>query len=164
MKPELSDGANVGAIIYGRPSIVVVMNRLGNSESSYLRRAADEPVDWYAWGDEAFDRARNEDKPVLLSIGAVWCHWCHVMARETWQDPGDGGAHQPRLRGDQGGPGRPAGDRPPLPGGRAGADRAGRLAAHGRFSRPTGSLSTAAPISRARRCAACPPSGKCWKR
>jgi uncharacterized protein YyaL (SSP411 family) len=63
------------------------MNRLGNSESSYLRKAAGEPVDWYAWGDEAFDRARSEDKPVLLSIGAVWCHWCHVMARETWHDP-----------------------------------------------------------------------------
>ncbi|HUL62752.1 MAG TPA: thioredoxin domain-containing protein [Methanocella sp.] len=63
------------------------MKRLANSPSSYLRRAADEPVDWYPWDDEAFDRARREDKPVLLSIGAVWCHWCHVMARETWKDP-----------------------------------------------------------------------------
>jgi len=63
------------------------MSRLANSPSSYLRRAAGEPVDWYPWGDEAFDRARREDKPVLLSIGAVWCHWCHVMARETWRDP-----------------------------------------------------------------------------
>jgi uncharacterized protein YyaL (SSP411 family) len=64
------------------------MNRLGESESSYLRRAADEPIDWYPWGDEAFERAKEEDKPVLLSIGAVWCHWCHVMAHETWHDPG----------------------------------------------------------------------------
>ncbi|WP_148266561.1 thioredoxin domain-containing protein [Methanocella arvoryzae] len=62
------------------------MNRLGEADSSYLRRAADEPIDWYPWGDEAFDRAKAEDKPVLLSIGAVWCHWCHVMARETWHD------------------------------------------------------------------------------
>ncbi len=63
------------------------MNRLANSPSSYLRRAADEPIDWYPWGDEAFDRARRENKPVLLSIGAVWCHWCHVMAHDTWYDP-----------------------------------------------------------------------------
>ena len=63
------------------------MNRLADSVSSYLRRAADEPIDWYPWSDEAFERARREDRPVLLSIGAVWCHWCHVMARETWQDP-----------------------------------------------------------------------------
>jgi uncharacterized protein YyaL (SSP411 family) len=63
------------------------MNRLASSPSSYLRRAADQPVNWYPWGDEPFERARREDKPVLLSIGAVWCHWCHVMARETWDDP-----------------------------------------------------------------------------
>ncbi|MGA9138998.1 MAG: thioredoxin domain-containing protein [Methanocella sp.] len=62
------------------------MNRLANSPSSYLQRAADEPIDWYPWGDEAFERARRENKPVLLSIGAVWCHWCHVMAHDTWQD------------------------------------------------------------------------------
>ncbi len=64
------------------------MNRLAESDSSYLKRASDEPIDWYPWSDEAFERARREDKPVLLSIGAVWCHWCHVMARETWHDPG----------------------------------------------------------------------------
>jgi len=63
------------------------MNRLADSPSSYLRRAADEPIDWYPWGDEAFERARRENKPVLLSIGAVWCHWCHVMAHDTWYDP-----------------------------------------------------------------------------
>lgn len=64
-----------------------MMNRLADSPSSYLRRAADEPIDWYPWGDEAFERARREDKPVLLSIGAVWCHWCHAMAHDTWYDP-----------------------------------------------------------------------------
>ncbi|OPY26406.1 MAG: hypothetical protein A4E28_02515 [Methanocella sp. PtaU1.Bin125] len=63
------------------------MNRLANSQSSYLQRAADEPIDWYPWGGEAFERARRENKPVLLSIGAVWCHWCHVMAHDTWHDP-----------------------------------------------------------------------------
>ncbi|MCD1294388.1 thioredoxin domain-containing protein [Methanocella sp. CWC-04] len=60
--------------------------RLAGSKSSYLRKAADEPVEWYAWSEEAFERARKENKPVLLSIGAVWCHWCHVMAHESWQD------------------------------------------------------------------------------
>ena len=64
-----------------------MMNKLANSQSSYLKRAADEPIDWYPWCEEAFDRARVEDKPILLSIGAVWCHWCHVMARESWRDP-----------------------------------------------------------------------------
>ncbi|HEY3421885.1 MAG TPA: thioredoxin domain-containing protein [Methanocellaceae archaeon] len=64
-----------------------MMNKLANSQSSYLKRAANEPIDWYPWCDEAFERARAEDRPILLSIGAVWCHWCHVMARESWQDP-----------------------------------------------------------------------------
>ncbi len=72
---------------YNRSSILTMMNKLANSQSSYLKRAADEPIDWYPWCDEAFERARAEDKPILLSIGAVWCHWCHVMARESWRDP-----------------------------------------------------------------------------
>ncbi len=63
------------------------MNRLAGESSSYLKNAAGQPVDWYPWGDEAFEKARREDKPVLLSIGAVWCHWCHVMAHESWDDP-----------------------------------------------------------------------------
>jgi len=62
-------------------------NRLAGSTSSYLNKAVNEPIDWYPWGEEAFGRARKEDKPVLLSIGAVWCHWCHVMAHESWDDP-----------------------------------------------------------------------------
>lgn len=61
-------------------------NRLANSKSSYLKKGADELIDWYPWSDEAFERAHREDKPILLSIGAVWCHWCHVMARESWHD------------------------------------------------------------------------------
>jgi len=62
-------------------------NRLVNSRSPYLRSAAHQPVDWHEWGEEAFTRARVEDKPVLLDIGAVWCHWCHVIDRESYDNP-----------------------------------------------------------------------------
>ena len=62
------------------------MNRLANERSPYLRHAAGQPVQWYPWCDEAFDRARSENKPVFLSSGGVWCHWCHVMAKETFED------------------------------------------------------------------------------
>ncbi|MER3449955.1 MAG: thioredoxin domain-containing protein [Chloroflexota bacterium] len=61
-------------------------NRLANETSPYLRQHADNPVDWYPWGDEAFERARREDKPILLSIGYAACHWCHVMERESFED------------------------------------------------------------------------------
>ena len=62
-------------------------NRLGTERSAYLRSAAHQPVDWYPWSEEAFERARREDKPVLLDIGAVWCHWCHVLDQESYDDP-----------------------------------------------------------------------------
>ena len=62
--------------------------RLARSASPYLRSAAHQPVEWYEWGEEAFARARAEDKPILLDIGAVWCHWCHVIDRESYEDPG----------------------------------------------------------------------------
>lgn len=62
-------------------------NRLAHSSSPYLRQHAEQPVDWYPWGDEAFARARREDKPVFLSIGYSACHWCHVMAHESFDDP-----------------------------------------------------------------------------
>src|SRR3954462_12283145 len=62
------------------------MNRLPRETSPYLLQHAHNPVDWYAWGDEAFERARTEDKPVLLSIGYSACHWCHVMERESFED------------------------------------------------------------------------------
>ncbi len=61
-------------------------NRLDNSASSYLRSARHQPVQWHPWGDDAFARAKAEDKPVLLDIGAVWCHWCHVMDRESYEN------------------------------------------------------------------------------
>jgi uncharacterized protein YyaL (SSP411 family) len=62
-------------------------NLLEQAASSYLRSARHQPVEWHAWGQEAFDRAQTEDKPILLDIGAVWCHWCHVMDRESYEDP-----------------------------------------------------------------------------
>lgn len=61
-------------------------NRLIFSRSPYLLQHAENPVDWYPWCDEAFDRARNEDKPIFLSIGYATCHWCHVMAHECFED------------------------------------------------------------------------------
>jgi hypothetical protein len=62
-------------------------NQLEDSASAYLRSARHQPVHWHAWGQAAFARAQAEDKPVLLDIGAVWCHWCHVMDRESYEDP-----------------------------------------------------------------------------
>ena len=62
-------------------------NALDGSASAYLRSAVHQPVDWMEWGEAAFARAGSEDKPILLDIGAVWCHWCHVMDRESYEDP-----------------------------------------------------------------------------
>ena len=61
-------------------------NRLGREKSPYLLQHARNPVDWYPWGEEAFRRAKEEEKPVFLSIGYSTCHWCHVMARESFED------------------------------------------------------------------------------
>jgi uncharacterized protein YyaL (SSP411 family) len=61
-------------------------NRLKDSASPYLRSAAHQPIDWHEWGDAAFARAKAEDKPILLDIGAVWCHWCHVIDRESYEN------------------------------------------------------------------------------
>jgi uncharacterized protein YyaL (SSP411 family) len=62
-------------------------NCLEEAASSYLRSARHQPVWWHSWGAAAFARAQAEDKPILLDIGAVWCHWCHVMDRESYEDP-----------------------------------------------------------------------------
>jgi uncharacterized protein YyaL (SSP411 family) len=62
------------------------MNRLADELSPYLRQHAENPVDWYPWGEEAFATARTSDRPVLLSIGYSACHWCHVMAHESFED------------------------------------------------------------------------------
>ncbi len=61
-------------------------NRLANEESPYLLQHADNPVDWYPWGEEAFEKAKEEDKPIFLSIGYSTCHWCHVMEHESFED------------------------------------------------------------------------------
>ena len=62
-------------------------NGLNESSSAYLRSAMYQPVQWNEWGDAAFQQAQREDKPILLDIGAVWCHWCHVMDRESYENP-----------------------------------------------------------------------------
>ena len=99
------------------------MNRLAQETSPYLLQHADNPVDWYPWGDEAFSKARAEDKPVLLSVGYAACHWCHVMEHESFEDEADGRAHERALRQRQGRP-------------RGAARR--RLAVHGRGRRAHG--------------------------
>ncbi len=62
-------------------------NALAQASSSYLRSAMHQPIHWHEWGAEAFERAQRENKPILLDVGAVWCHWCHVMDRESYEDP-----------------------------------------------------------------------------
>jgi uncharacterized protein len=63
------------------------LNSLAHASSSYLRSAMHQPIRWHEWGEEAFEIAKRENKPILLDIGAVWCHWCHVMDRESYEDP-----------------------------------------------------------------------------
>jgi uncharacterized protein YyaL (SSP411 family) len=61
-------------------------NRLVHEQSPYLLQHKDNPVDWYAWGEEAFARAAREEKPIFLSVGYSTCHWCHVMEEESFED------------------------------------------------------------------------------
>src|SRR5438270_8427576 len=61
-------------------------NSLARASSSYLRSAAHQPIQWFEWGEAAFAAAREQNKPILLDVGAVWCHWCHVMDRESYED------------------------------------------------------------------------------
>src|SRR6201998_4731547 len=63
-------------------------NALAQASSSYLRSAMHQPIDWHEWGPEPFAKDKDQNKPILLDIGAVWCHWCHVMDRESYEDPG----------------------------------------------------------------------------
>ena len=62
-------------------------NRLQHEKSPYLRLHAEDPVDWFPWGAEALERAKRENRPIFLSIGYMSCHWCHVMAKESFADP-----------------------------------------------------------------------------
>jgi hypothetical protein len=75
----------------GSPKFV---NRLISEQSPYLLQHAHNPVNWFAWGDEPFERARAEGKPVLLSIGYSTCHWCHVMERESFEDIEENSQHK----------------------------------------------------------------------
>ena len=68
-------------------SLGLMSNRLAQETSPYLLQHRDNPVDWYPWGEEALERARDEDRPILLSVGYSACHWCHVMERESFEDP-----------------------------------------------------------------------------
>src|SRR2546421_13061611 len=61
-------------------------NRLANESSPYLLQHAHNPVDWFAWGAEAFEKARREDKPIFLSVGYSTCYWCHVMERQSFEN------------------------------------------------------------------------------
>jgi len=65
----------------------VALNSLAQAASSYLRSAMHQPIHWHEWGAEAFETAQRDNKPILLDIGAVWCHWCHVMDRESYESP-----------------------------------------------------------------------------
>ena len=132
------------------PLYLAVANRLAHEPSPYLLQHKDNPVDWYPWGEEAFARARAEDKPIFLSIGYSTCHWCHVMEHESFETQAVADALEPRLRLDQGRPRGAAGRRRHLHAGRADDDGQRRLAAlplpdarrrsrstAGRTSRPT---------------------------
>jgi len=66
---------------------IQALNSLSRAASAYLRSAMHQPIQWHEWGEEAFAAAQRENKPMLLDIGAVWCHWCHVMDRESYDDP-----------------------------------------------------------------------------
>lgn len=78
-------------------------NHLKDQTSPYLLQHAENPVDWYPWGARAFEKARTEDKPVFLSIGYSTCHWCHVMAHESFEERRDRRDPQPLLCAGQGG-------------------------------------------------------------
>src|SRR5437667_12464588 len=67
---------------------VETLDSLANASSSYLRPALPQPIHWHEWGEEAFKEAKRANKPILLDIGAVWRHWCHLMDRESYDPPG----------------------------------------------------------------------------
>ncbi|WP_372592513.1 DUF255 domain-containing protein, partial [Guyparkeria sp.] len=69
------------------PSSAWAENRLADTASDYLRDHADNPVDWYPWGEEALALAREQDKPIFVSVGYSTCYWCHVAKRELYEDP-----------------------------------------------------------------------------
>ncbi len=84
---ELQDGDGHGRYSSGHASIDAHKNRLAGETSPYLKQHAGNPVDWHPWGSEALELAQSTGKPILLSIGYSACHWCHVMAHESFEDP-----------------------------------------------------------------------------
>ena len=80
------DATNVGSHEMGNEALPQHTNRLIHETSPYLLQHAHNPVDWYHWGEEALHRAREENRPILLSVGYSTCHWCHVMAHESFED------------------------------------------------------------------------------
>src|SRR5512139_1731932 len=80
--PHAASGSPVS-----EPTATRRTNRLAGETSAYLRQHMHNPVDWHPWGEEALARARSEDRPLLISIGYSACHWCHVMERESFEDP-----------------------------------------------------------------------------
>ena len=103
-------------------------NRLAAERSPYLLQHADNPVNWYPWGQEAFDEARRADKPIFLSIGYSTCHWCHVMAHESFESPSIADILNKDFISIKGRSRGAAGCRSRLHDVRAGHDRIGRLA------------------------------------
>ena len=103
-----------------------VPNRLITESSPYLKQHADNPVEWYPWGQEALSRAQAEDKPILLSIGYSACHWCHVMAHESFDNPEIAALHEPALHQCEGRSGRASRSRRHLSEIRAGVYRTQR--------------------------------------
>ena len=85
---QICDACQPTALYYGRLGCMpVATNSLANASSAYLRSGMHQPIHWHEWGEEAFATAQGENKPILLDIGAVWCHWCHVMDRESYESP-----------------------------------------------------------------------------
>ena len=77
---------NSVSVHFNKPVTNMMKNRLASETSPYLQQHADNPVDWFPWNQEAIELARAMDKPILLSIGYSACHWCHVMAHESFED------------------------------------------------------------------------------
>src|SRR5690606_16621279 len=84
--PDFGVNCHLPSTISFKPKIHGMANRLVHESSPYLLQHAHNPVDWYPWGDEALERAKRDDKPILVSIGYAACHWCHVMERESFED------------------------------------------------------------------------------
>ena len=127
--PKTASGKIKRAELARRVASNLMANRLAGETSPYLLQHKDNPVDWYPWGEEALARAREEDRPILLSIGYSACHWCHVMERESFEDEETAAADERALRPDQARPRGAARPRRDLHGGLPGDDGPRRLAA-----------------------------------